>query len=195
MLRRSSAAVATSREGHLSGFHPVAPHAPECLGAFVIWTDFKMPNTINATNPMPTNSTTSATESYSSQCRLPESMTFHPCFKWTVRIGRQLLTRSLGDLLTSSRPAEQATARESENQALILELLDWKKFYVRQIVYFPNGRCRRRCGFRDGTLRHRLASTRVQPKPIATAASPAVTHMTARLIEVLLPVRNWGREL
>jgi hypothetical protein len=33
------------------------------------------------------------------------------------------------------------------------------------------------------------------PKPIATAASPAVTHMTARLIEVLLPVRNWGREL
>src|SRR5262245_15870170 len=38
----------------------------------------QMPNTINATNPMPTNSTTSATESYSSQCRLPESMTFHP---------------------------------------------------------------------------------------------------------------------
>jgi hypothetical protein len=33
------------------------------------------------------------------------------------------------------------------------------------------------------------------PKPIATAASPAVTHMTARLIEVLLPVRNWGSEL
>ena len=31
--------------------------------------------------------------------------------------------------------------------------------------------------------------------PIATAASPAATHMTARLIEVLLPVRNWGREL
>src|SRR5215467_14236225 len=42
-LRRSSSAVATSREGHLSGFHPVAPHAPECLGAFVIWTDFKCP--------------------------------------------------------------------------------------------------------------------------------------------------------
>jgi len=40
-----------------------------------------LPNTIDATNPMPTNSTTSATESYSSQCRLPESMTFHPCFK------------------------------------------------------------------------------------------------------------------
>ena len=40
----------------------------------------QMPNTINATNPMPTNSTTSATEWYSSQCRLPESMTFHPCF-------------------------------------------------------------------------------------------------------------------
>src|SRR5262249_59394969 len=38
-----SAAAATSREGHLSGFHPVAPHAPECLGAFVIWTDFKCP--------------------------------------------------------------------------------------------------------------------------------------------------------
>ena len=33
------------------------------------------------------------------------------------------------------------------------------------------------------------------PKPIATAASPAVTHMTARLIEVLLPVRNWSSEL
>src|SRR5262249_29403555 len=42
-LRRFSAAVATSREGHLSGLHPVAPHAPECLGAFVIWTDFKCP--------------------------------------------------------------------------------------------------------------------------------------------------------
>src|SRR5262245_21621246 len=42
-LRRCSAAVATSLEGHLSGFHPVAPHAPECLGAFVIWTDFKCP--------------------------------------------------------------------------------------------------------------------------------------------------------
>ena len=27
-FRRSSAAVATSREGHLTGFHPVAPHAP-----------------------------------------------------------------------------------------------------------------------------------------------------------------------
>src|SRR5262249_33578115 len=58
----------------------------------------QMPNTINATNPMPTNSTTSATESYSSQCRLPESMMFHPCFKWTARIGRQLPTRSSGDL-------------------------------------------------------------------------------------------------
>src|SRR5262249_22985806 len=58
----------------------------------------QMPNTINATNPMPTNSTTSATESYSSQCRLPESMMFHPCFKWTARIGRQLHTRSSGDL-------------------------------------------------------------------------------------------------
>src|SRR5215467_1778789 len=34
----------------------------------------QMPNTINATNPMPTNSTTSATESYSSQCRLRESI-------------------------------------------------------------------------------------------------------------------------
>src|SRR5215470_1011795 len=33
-----------------------------------------MPNTINATNPMPMNSTTSATESYSSQCRLRESI-------------------------------------------------------------------------------------------------------------------------
>src|SRR5262249_51932829 len=30
----------------------------------------QMPNTINATNPMPTNSITSATKSYSSQCRL-----------------------------------------------------------------------------------------------------------------------------
>src|SRR5262245_7703706 len=30
----------------------------------------QMPNTINATNPMPPNSTTSATKSYSSQCRL-----------------------------------------------------------------------------------------------------------------------------
>jgi len=36
----------------------------------------QMPNTINATNPMATNSATSATESYSSQCRLrlPESI-------------------------------------------------------------------------------------------------------------------------
>ena len=38
----------------------------------------QMPNTINATNPMPTNSTTSATESYSSQCRLPESIGASP---------------------------------------------------------------------------------------------------------------------
>src|SRR5262245_43043077 len=66
----------------------------------------QMPNTINATNPMPTNSTTSVTESYSSQCRLPESMTFHPCFELTARIGRQLLTRSLGDLLPPSPPAD-----------------------------------------------------------------------------------------
>src|SRR6516162_2973258 len=60
----------------------------------------------------------------------------------------------------------------SENQALILELLDWKKFYVRQIVYFPNGHCRRRCGFRDGTFRHRLASTRVQPKTYRHRGEP-----------------------
>src|SRR6516164_8087175 len=58
----------------------------------------QMPNTINATNPMPTRSATSATESYSSQCRLPEGMMFYPCFKWTARIGRQLPTRSSGDL-------------------------------------------------------------------------------------------------
>ena len=78
---------------------------------------------------------------------------------------------------------------------MILELLDWKKFYVRQIVYFPNGHCRRRCGFRDGTFRYRLASNRVQPKTYRHRGEPGVTHMTARLIEVLLPVRNWGREL
>src|SRR5215813_3408594 len=67
----------------------------------------QMPNTINATNPMPTNSAASATESYSSQCRLPESMMFHPCFKWTARIGRQLPTRSLGALPPSSPPTDE----------------------------------------------------------------------------------------
>ena len=40
-----------------------------------------------------------------------------------------------------------------------------------------------------------LLVAEVSPKPIATAASPAVTHMTARLIEVLVPVRNWGTGL
>jgi hypothetical protein len=60
----------------------------------------------------------------------------------------------------------------SENQALILELLDWKKFYVRQIVYFPNGHCWRRCGFRDGTFRHRLASTRVRHNTYRNRGEP-----------------------
>src|SRR5262249_3089570 len=37
--------------------------------------------------------------------RLPESMMFHPCFKWAARIGRQLPTRSafLPRLLLSPR--------------------------------------------------------------------------------------------
>jgi hypothetical protein len=74
----------------------------------------QMPNTINATNPMPTNSTTSATESYSSQCRLPESMTFHPCFKWTARIGQQLPPGVSGGLLPPSPPAEKATAGQDQ---------------------------------------------------------------------------------
>src|SRR5262249_30387817 len=69
----------------------------------------QMPNTINATNPMPTNSTTSATESYSSQCRLPESMTFHPCFKWTARIGRQLPPKL-------RRSSAVATTREGDHK-------------------------------------------------------------------------------
>ena len=60
----------------------------------------------------------------------------------------------------------------SENQPLILELLDWKKFYVRQIVYFPNGYCRRRCGFRDGRFRRRSASSGVQPKTYRHCGEP-----------------------
>jgi len=71
-----------------------------------------------------------------------------------------------------------------ENQALILELLDWKKFQVRQIVYFPNGYCRRRCGFQTEISVVDLLVAWLNPKPTATAASPAVTHMTARRIEV-----------
>src|SRR5262245_66084605 len=51
-------------------------------------------------------------------------------------------------------------------------MLDWKKLYVRQTVYFPNGYCRRRRGFRDGTFRHRLASTRVQPKTYRHRGEP-----------------------
>ena len=54
----------------------------------------QMLNTINAKNPMLTNSTTTATKSYSSQCRLPESTMFIHVFKWTffldARIGGQL---------------------------------------------------------------------------------------------------------
>lgn len=38
----------------------------------------QMLNTINAKNPILTNSTTTATKSYSSQCRLPEGMMFVP---------------------------------------------------------------------------------------------------------------------
>ena len=79
----------------------------------------QMPNTINATNPMPTNSTTSATESYSSQCRLPESMTFHPCFKWTARIDRQLPTRSLGGssaVVATSRAGHRSRGSDREGQ-------------------------------------------------------------------------------
>src|SRR6516225_9630389 len=79
----------------------------------------QMPNTINATNPMPTNSTTSATESYSSQCRLPESMTFHPCFKWTARIDRQLPTRSLGGssaVVATSRAGHRSRGLDREGQ-------------------------------------------------------------------------------
>ena len=52
-----------------------------------------------------------------------------------------------------------------ENQALIVEMLDWKKFYVRQIVDFPN-RYSSRCGFRDGTFRHRLASGGIEPETL-----------------------------
>jgi hypothetical protein len=60
--------------------------------------------------------------------------------------------------------AERILARRlSENEALILELRDWKEFYVRLILYFPNRYCRSRCGFRDGTSRHGLASSRVKP--------------------------------
>src|SRR5215472_7515016 len=103
----------------------------------------QMPNTINATNPMPTNSTTSATESYSSQCRLPENMTFHPCFKWTARIGRQLPPGAQAVFRRRHQPRRPPPAKIrpdrpapamglllarllSENQALILDMLDWK---------------------------------------------------------------------
>jgi hypothetical protein len=62
----------------------------------------QMLNTINAKNPMLTNSTTTATKSYSSQCRLPEGMNVHPCFKWTF-----LLDAKIGGHLTSIFDADQ----------------------------------------------------------------------------------------
>jgi hypothetical protein len=39
---------------------------------------------------------------------------FHPCFKWTARIGRQLPARSLGALPPPSPPAEKAAARQDK---------------------------------------------------------------------------------
>src|SRR5262249_50685155 len=41
-------------------------------------------------------------------------MTFHHCFKCTARIGRQLPTRSLGDLLPPPPPSEKATASQDQ---------------------------------------------------------------------------------
>jgi hypothetical protein len=45
-------------------------------------------------------------------------------------------------------------------------------------------------GFETELLVTDLLVAAFSPKPIATAASPAVTHMTARRIEISLPVRN-----
>ena len=81
-----------------------------------------MPNTINATNPMPTNSATSATGSYSSQCRLPESMIVSSLLQMDCE-NRSAVAhpklRRMGLLLARLL---------SENQAKILELLNRKKF-------------------------------------------------------------------
>jgi len=59
-----------------------------------------------------------------------------------------------------------------ENEALIVDLLDWKKFQVRLIVYFPNRYCRRRYRRRDGNFRRRPASSRVQPKTYRHPGEP-----------------------
>jgi len=77
----------------------------------------------------------------------------------------------------------------NENQALILELLDWQKFQVRQIVYFPNGYCRRRCGFRDKRFRRRSASSRVQPKTYRHRGEPCGNAYDCASHWSLLPVR------
>ena len=64
----SRVALMTKTTKQLSKANRPAQHGPYRCDRL------QMPNTINGTNPMPTNSTTSATESYSSQCRLRESI-------------------------------------------------------------------------------------------------------------------------
>src|SRR5262249_7477448 len=149
----------------------------------------QMPNTINATNPMPTNSTTSATESYSSQCRLPESMTFHPCFKWTARIGRQLppaLRRSSAAVATSRKAttskdqAGQASAGDgtaSSEASQRKPSFDPRIAGLEAILHalgcaFPKWILQASLWPRDRRFRRRPASSRVQPKTYRHRGEP-----------------------
>src|SRR5262249_28907990 len=70
-------------------------------------------------------------------------------------------------------------------------MLDWKKFYVRQIVYFPKidipGIV---VAFETELSVLDWLVAEFSPKPIATAASAAVTHMTARRIGVSCPCKS-----
>jgi hypothetical protein len=81
-----------------------------------------MLNTINATNPMLTNSTTTATKSYSSQCRLPEGMMFIPV-SWTF-----FLDAKIGGHLTSIFDADQKMSHcEICSAGLVLHIEKSKK--------------------------------------------------------------------
>jgi hypothetical protein len=82
----------------------------------------QMLNTINAKNPMLTNSTTTATKSYSSQCRVPEGMMFIPVsnglFFLIAKIGGHLTPRFDADQKMSlcENPARPASFFTSKNR-------------------------------------------------------------------------------
>jgi hypothetical protein len=90
-----------------------------------------MPNRINAKNPMPTNSTSTATKSYSSQCGLPERMMCYPYFKMSVaRIGGHLTPRFDADQKFTHHFLDAARVIGPERP---LALLIWIKHHLRLI--------------------------------------------------------------